>query len=130
MLGPEAPAVPPQPSFAMTLLASAAPERHATWTWWALGRDWVQAGEVAPSRMTATVRRIGIDAPEWRTPWVYAGLMLQTQGDGPAAEPLLVEGAARWPTDPWFPAALGVTLQDQGRVDEARQWLDKARSLP
>ena len=107
--------------------------RSATVAWWRLGRRWTQRDPVDAQALAETVRHIGALDPRWRTPWIYGGLMLQTL-DEPAApalaEALLSEGAARWPEDPWFPAALGVHLQDQGRVEEARAWLRAARERP
>lgn len=108
------------------LLAIGVPERQATWAWWQVGRTWAVGADVAPAALESAVRGIGELDPSWRIPWIYGGLMLQAL-DAPEAEPLLEEGAARWPEDPWFPAALGVHLQDQGRVDEARRWLRAAR---
>jgi hypothetical protein len=111
-------------------LSFAVPERRATLLWWQVGRAWAAGEAIAPDALAATVQRIGAHDPDWRTPWIYGGLMLQATDDPrglSAAEHLLREGAARWPDDPWFPAALGVQLQDAGRIDEARRWLRAAR---
>ncbi len=108
------------------LLAIGVPERRATWAWWQVGRAWASGADIDPTTLGRTVRTIGELDPSWRTPWIYGGLMLQAL-DALEAEALLEDGAVRWPDDPWFPAALGVHLQDQGRVDEARRWLKAAR---
>jgi len=113
-----------------SVLSLGVPERAATLAWWQVGRAWASGSAVDTDALVASVRAIGARDAEWRTPWVYGGLMLQAMGDPHSltkAEALLEEGAARWPDDPWFPAALGVQLQDAGRVDEARRWLRAAR---
>ena len=107
-------------------LAPVAPERAATAAWTALGRQWVRRGALGDDAPSA-VRAIGQLDATWRAPWVLAPLMLQQQGRRTDAEALLVEGQARWPDDPWFPAALGVAALDDGDLDDARQWLDQAR---
>lgn len=109
------------------LVAGGVPERRATLAWWHIGRAWADGQQLAPEVLVDSLNRIGEDDPSWRTPWIYGGLMLQTQGDAAAAEPVLTAAAARWPDDPWFPGALGVQMADQGRLDEARAWLDEAR---
>ncbi len=111
-------------------LSLGVPERAATLTWWQLGRAWAAGAAIDSDTLAATVRSIGAQDAAWRTPWIYGGLMLQAMGDPHSlstAETLLEEGATRWPDDPWFPAALGVQLQDAGRIDEARRWLRAAR---
>ncbi len=130
--------VPPPPADATDVatlplrsaLALGVPERGATLAWWQVGRVWASGADLDPDALVATVDRIGALDPGWRTPWIYGGLMLQTQGGEAslaAAHDLLAAGAVRWPDDPWFPAALGVQLQDQGRIEEARAWLREAR---
>ena len=130
-----APLSPPDPSAVAALpvraiLGLGVPERRATLAWWQLGRRWASGAALDPAATAATIQRIGALDPGWRTPWIYGGLMLQAQGDEAsleAARTLLHDGADRWPRDPWFPAALGVQLRDQGQVEAARAWLREAR---
>ena len=103
------------------------PARAADAAWWALSRAWVVHDRLEPSVLVPWVQRIGELDPTWSTPWVLGALMLQTQGDRSAAAELLREAAARFPDDPWFPAALGVVLRDDGQLVEAEAWLEQAR---
>jgi hypothetical protein len=107
-------------------LAPVAPERAATAAWTALGQQWVRHGALGADA-PAMVRAIGTYDNTWRTPWVLAPLMLQQQGRHAEADRMLIEAQARWPEDPWFPAALGVAALDRGALDDARAWLDQAR---
>lgn len=101
--------------------------RAATLTWWATSTQWVRDDRVAAEPLQAALRAVHHDDPRWVTPWIYGGLMLQTQGDGAAAVPVLEEAAAHFPDARWFPAALGVAHHDADELEAARAWLDRAR---
>jgi len=129
--GPTASPSPPQsPGATLGSWATLGqPERAATAAWWSLSRAWVLHDRIDPEVLSPWIHRIGQLDPTWRTPWVVGGLMLQTQGDRAAAAELLATASGRFPDDPWFPAARGVVLRDDGQLDESREWLERARAL-
>ncbi len=109
------------------LLAAGEPARAATLLWASTATHWVADGRLDPAVTLDALEAIYRLDPAWEGPWIYAGLMLQTQGDGPAAIPLLSQAAEHFPSQTWFPAALGVAHLDQGELEAARAWLDEAR---
>lgn len=127
LVAPPSPAGTPLAPVAARALALGVPERAATALWWSTSTQWVRDDRLAPAVLGDRLAALhGLD-PTWSTPWIYGGLMLQTQGDRDAARPVLEAGAAHFPDQPWFAAALGVAHADAGELDEARTWLDRAR---
>jgi hypothetical protein len=112
---------------AAEVLAGGVQQRAATALWWSLCTEWVRADALDPELTLHRLHHIHRLDPTFRAPWIYGGLMLQAQGDGPSAVPVLEAASRHFPDDPWFPAALGVQLQGQGELDDARRWLLEAR---
>jgi hypothetical protein len=69
--------------------------------------------------------------PAWRAPSRYGALMLADLGDIDGHEAVLEQAAARWPDDPWFPAALGMSRWlREGDAAGAARWLGFAAATP
>jgi hypothetical protein len=69
--------------------------------------------------------------PRWRAPSAYGALMLGSLGEVDAYERVLEAAARRWPDDPWYPTALGMSRYlHRGDPDGAARWLEWAASVP
>jgi len=69
--------------------------------------------------------------PRWASPSRYGALMLAALGDISGHESVLADAAVRWPDEPWFAAALGMSRWL--RADDAEgaaRWLAFAAATP
>lgn len=84
-----------------------------------------------PAWIRAAVSTCADLDPRWRSPSRYGALMLADLGDVAGHEHVLAASAARWPEEPWFAAALGMSRWL--RADDAEgaaRWLAFAAATP
>ena len=81
--------------------------------------------------MRDAIERCATLDPLWRDPSRYGALMLAALGDIEGHEAVLEAASARWPDDPWFPSALGMSrLLHAGDAEGAARWLAFAAETP
>lgn len=69
--------------------------------------------------------------PRWPVPSRYGALMLADLGDVEGHEAVLAQATTRWPDDPWFPTALGMSRWLRaGDAEGAARWLSFAAATP
>lgn len=69
--------------------------------------------------------------PAWRAPSTYGALMLGSMGEVDGYERVLEASARRWPDDPWYPTALGMSRYlHRNDPEGAARWLEWAAGIP
>lgn len=97
---------------------------------------WASAVAVAvntpePAALASATRRTGALDPRWSVPWAYGALWLASLDAIDESESVLDEATTRFPNDPWFPWALGMSryVHHADNAGAAR-WLEVAGSRP
>lgn len=84
-----------------------------------------------PAWIRAAVATCADLDPRWSAPSRYGALMLADLGDFAGHEDVLAAAAGRWPDDPWFATALGMSRWLRaGDAEGAVRWLSFAAATP
>lgn len=77
------------------------------------------------------IEAVVICDPEWRTPYLYGGSMLEVVGAAELADKIYLRGREALPDEYWFSFALGMNAyMEHDDTQAAAVWLEEAASKP
>jgi len=113
-----------------TVLSMGQPTAAASWIWMRTTERYISERATA-DEIRSSVQQIADTDPTFQTPWVLGALMCERLGEIEVHQDLLALGADRFPSEPWFPWARGMShwVHDKDTV-QAEHWLDRASDIP
>ena len=119
-------APPTAPVLALVSGGHASAAASASWSATVVHQASGSPDPLALERGIATARRFD---PTLQAPAVYGPIFLRRAGAPDAATRVLNDARVSWPTEPFFPWALGMNAWMDGDPDTAAHWLDVAGEL-